>query len=110
MEPTLASKRDVVVRWRGLVGRGFCGRLRLRRNAGSTTAAQEPDSLGYNLGYVPFVAAFVVVGAAADAAFNEDLPTLGQILAAAFALLSPDYNVVPLRPLLPVTLAVNPHL
>ena len=64
--------------------------------------------MSYNLGYVPLVAALVVVGATANAPLHIHLPTLGQILAAAFPLLSPDYDVVPLRPLLPVAFGVIP--
>ena len=69
----------------------------------------KPDPLSDDFGHISFVAAFIIVAAASNTAFDKDLPALGQVLPARFTLLSPDDNIVPFGSLLPIALRVRPH-
>src|SRR5713226_5967171 len=107
------SERNIIVEGGGFsAGRSFCGRsaFRLRRHARASAASQKPHSLGYDLGHIPLGPVLIVIRTAANAALDIDLPPLGQILSAGLALFSPDDNVVPLGPLLPVAFGIRPHL
>jgi hypothetical protein len=81
----------------------------LRSQPRSTAPTQESDSLRDNLGDVTFVAALIVIVAGSNTAFDENLPTLGQVLPTGFTLFSPDNNIMPLGSLLPIALRIGPH-
>ena len=81
----------------------------LRSQPCSTATTQESDPLRDNLGDVTFVPALIVIVTGSDTAFDENLPTFGQVLPAGFTLFSPDNNIMPLGSLLPIALRVGPH-
>jgi len=104
-------KRNIVINRRLATGHRYIFTLtgiHLRREAGSTTAAEKLDALRHDFGNVPFGPGFVIIAAGPNAAFDVNLPSLGQILAAALGLLAPHDDVVPLGSFLPLTLPVVP--
>ena len=76
----------------------------------SPAATEELHVGGDDLGDVLLVAFLVVVRAGLDAALDEDLAALGEVLRADLGALAPHHDAVPLGALLALTVLVVPAL
>ena len=79
-------------------------------HSGPAATAEKSDSLRHYFGDIPLVTALVIIASRANAAFDKNLPSFCQVLAARFTLLAPDDDIMPFGSLLLVTVAVIPHL
>src|SRR5215470_6732579 len=108
------SERDVVVRSASeivanrVVGRH--GRSHLFAGCALAPAAQHLDVLRHDLGREALLSLLVLPLTRADAAFDVDLPALGEVLADDLRLLAPHHHAMPLRGLLLLATLVGPSL
>src|SRR5262249_39047088 len=112
-----ATATEVVRRRRALVTTAPSAATAATTTAATTTAAtavtsaaEELDVVGDDLGDVALLTFLVVVAAGLDAALDEDLPPLRQLLRADFGGLAPHDDAVPLGALLALTVLVLPAL
>src|SRR5262249_25300893 len=96
---------EVIVRWRrrAIVAAAPA-------TAAVAAAAEELDVVRDDLSNVALVAVLIVVGAGLDAALDEDLAPLRQVLRADLGALAPHHDPVPLGALLPLPVLVVPAL
>src|SRR5262245_21433111 len=112
IEKPRRSERNVVVRTVGEIRRDrVVRRNRGRHVVGTIRArAQHLDVARHDLGGEALLSLLILPLAGADAAFDEDLPTLGEVLADDLGLLAPDHHPMPLGGFLLLTALVGPAL
>src|SRR5215211_4880870 len=79
-------------------------------HSGPAPTPEKSNPLRNYFGDISLVTALVIIASRADAAFDKNLSSFGQILAARFTLLAPDDDVMPFGSLLLVAVPVIPDL
>src|SRR5271170_3724764 len=102
----IVRRRRVLILVRPPTGHGGTATRTGARGHAVTATTQHPETIRHNLETGPLLALLVLPFAGLDPAFDENQRALLQVLLGNFGLFAPDHNLVPLRALLPFTVAI----